>query len=290
MRTIIHCCCFLTFTFGQFVFAQHRITVTDDLTRHVTLAQPAKRIVSLAPSITETLFAIDAGSQIIGVTDYCNYPAGAKSKQRVGGVINPNIETIVSLKPDLIVLSMEGNVRDDFNKLKSLGVPVFVTNPRDLKGIYRSIDQLGVLTGKGTKAMQLIRSLHVRADFVAKQAAGQSATSVLVFVSLQPIMVVGKNTFLSELIALAGGVNTAVKASSTYPTYSREAVLKDNPDVLIFMSDVLTNPSDLVTQYPEWSKLNAFQANRIYSINADIVSRPGPRAVDGLEALYTLIH
>ena len=290
MRTIILCCCFLFSPFGQFVFAQHRISVTDDLTRDVTLAQPAKRIVSLAPSITETLFAIDAGSQVIGVTDYCNYPVQAKSKRCVGGVINPNIETIVSLKPDLIVLSMEGNVRDDFNKLKSLGVPVFVTNPRDLKGIYRSIDQLGVLTGKGAKAMQLIRSLHVRADFVAKQAAAGQGSSVLVFVSLQPIMVVGKNTFLAELITLAGGANTAVKASSTYPTYSREAVLKDNPDVLIFMSDVLTNPSDLVAHYPEWSTLKAFQTNRIFSVDPDIVSRPGPRAVDGLEALYTLIH
>ncbi|MBI5472256.1 MAG: cobalamin-binding protein [Ignavibacteriae bacterium] len=271
-------------------FAQQRIRVTDDLTREIVLAKPAQRIVSLAPSITEALFAIGAGSQIVGVTDFCDYPAEAKAKSRVGGIINPNIEAIVSVKPDLIVLSMEGNVREDFEKLKSLGVPLFVTNPRDLKGIYRSLDQLGALTGKSTTAMQLIRSLHVRADFVMKKAAQQRPTSLLMIVSLQPIIVVGKNTFLAELISLAGGMNTAVKASSTYPTYSREAVLKDNPDVLIFMSDILANPSDLVALYPEWSRLRAIQLNNVFTINPDIASRPGPRAVEGLEALYELIH
>lgn len=112
----------------------------------------------------------------------------------------------------------------------------------------------------------------------------------MVFVSLQPIMVVGKNTFLAELIEHAGGINTAAKTASTYPTYSREAVLKDNPDVLIFMSDILSDPAELVKFYPEWSTLKAIRQKKVFKIDADIVSRPGPRAVDGLEALYRLIH
>ena len=278
--------------FLSFLSAQSlsQITLVDDLHRTVSLPTSAQRIVSLAPSITETLFAIGAGNQIVGVTDYCNYPPEAKMKQRVGGIINPNIETIVGLKPDLIVLSMEGNVREDFNKLTSFGIPVFVTNPRNLNGIYKSIEQLGTLTGKTENAQQLVHWLQSRTDSIAKMVAQVKKRAVLFFVSLQPIIVVGKNTFLAELIELAGGINTASKATSTYPTYSREAVLKDNPDVLIFMSDVLSNPTDLVKLYPEWSKLKAFRQKKIFGIDADIVTRPGPRAVDGLEALYKLIH
>lgn len=270
--------------------AHAQITVADDLHRKVSLSAPAQRIVSLAPSITETLFAIGAGRQIAGVTDYCNFPAEAKTKQRVGGVINPNIEAIVGLKPDLIVLSMEGNVREDFNKLTSFGIPVFVTNPRTLDDIYRSIAQLGTLTGQAAKAMRLVQSLRVRADSVVRAAVSLRGRKTLVFVSLQPIIVVGRNTFLAELIDLAGGINTAAQTSSTYPAYSREAVLKDNPDVLIFMSDVLSEPANLIHVYPEWSTLNAFRKKKVFRIDADIVSRPGPRAVGGLEMLHKIIH
>ena len=269
-------------------FAQ--VTVTDDLQRAVTLTSPVQRIVSLAPSITETLFAIGAGEQIVGVTEYCNYPEQAKAKRKVGGITNPSVETIISLKPDLIVVSMEGNMRSDFDKLTSFGVPVFVTNPRDLNGIYKSIEQLGVLCGKQSIASTVVRAMKAKADSIGRLVQKLKRRSVLFFVSSQPIIVVGKNTFLSQLIELAGGSNTAVRAASTYPTYSREAVLKDNPDVLIFMSDVLVTPDDLPTLYPEWRTLKAWQQKNIYRIDPDIVSRPGPRAVNGLEALFTIIH
>ena len=267
-----------------------QISLVDDLRRTVVLSSPAKRIVSLAPSITETLFAIGAGNTVVGVTDYCNYPAEAKQKQRVGGVVNPSIETIVSLKPDLIVLSMEGNVREDFKKLTSFGIPVFVTNPRNLLGIYTSIVQLGALTGRKENAERLVMSLRSRADSIHAIVAREKKQTVMVFVSLQPIIVVGQNTFFAELIEFAGGTNAAKKGTSTYPMYGREAVLKSNPDVLIFMSDVLASPADLVTLFPEWTNLKAYRQKKIFRIDADIVSRPGPRAVAGLEALHNLIN
>lgn len=266
-----------------------QISMVDDLGRTVILPSHAQRIVSLAPSITETIFAVGAGDAVVGVTDYCNYPDEAKKKQRVGGVVNPSIETIVSLKPDLIVLSMEGNVREDFKKLTSFGIPVFITNPRNLRGIYTSIEQLGTLTGRKESAGRLVKSLRLRVDSIRAIVSVEKKQSVMVFVSLQPIIVVGQNTFFAELIELAGGTNVTKKGASTYPTYSREAVLKTNPDVLIFMSDVLANPADLVTLFPEWTKLKAYRQKKIFRINADIVSRPGPRAVDGLEALHNLI-
>lgn len=280
---------FLTLILAVSYLCFSQVSLVDDLQRTVVLPSPATRIVSLAPSITETFFAIGAGNAVVGVTDYCNYPPEAKKKQRVGGVVNPSIETIISLKPDLIVLSMEGNVREDFKKLTSFGIPVFVTNPRNLRGIYVSIEQLGTLMGRKGNADGLVKSLRFRADSIRAIVTQEKKQTVLVFVSLQPIIVVGQNTFFAELIELAGGMNAAKKGASTYPTYSREAVLKSNPDVLIFMSDVLANPADLVRLFPEWTNLKAYRQKKIFRIDADIVSRPGPRAVDGLEALHNLI-
>lgn len=268
--------------------ARAQIVLTDDVQRRVVLPKFAERIVSLAPSITETLFAIGAGDRIAGVTDYCNYPAQARTKPRVGGMIAPSIETIVGLKPDLILLSMEGNVREDFTKLTSFGIPVFVTNPRDLNGIYRSIEQLGRLTGETDRASRLVQSLRAREETVAKNIV--TRRTVLMFVSLQPIIVVGAKTFLAELIERAGGINLAANSGAPYPTFSREAVLKDNPDVLIFLSDIIANPADVVKLYPEWSKLTAFRERRIFSVEADLVSRPGPRALQGLETLSSIIN
>jgi iron complex transport system substrate-binding protein len=264
------------------------ITVVDDLGRSITLSAPAQRIVSLAPSITETLFALDGGSQVVGVTDYCNYPAAAKSKQHVGGIVNPSIETIIALKPDLILLSMEGNVREDFTKLESMGIPLFVTNPRTLQGIRKSINDLGVLTGRTKEAATLAHSMQAVEDSVT--ALVTTKKRVLHIVSLQPLIVVGGRTFLNELIERAGGINIAADAASTYPTLSREAVVARDPDIIIVMSDILAKGSDLTSFFPEWATLRALRTNSVFTINADIVSRPGPRAADGLLHLHRIIQ
>lgn len=267
-----------------------QIELRDDLGRKVTLAAPAQRVVSLAPSITETLFAIGAGDQVVGVTDYCNYPPEAQHKHRVGGMINPSIETIVSLKPDLILLSMEGNARTDFDKLITLGIPVVVTNPRTLEDIFSSLQRIGHLVGRKDSAQRLVQKLRTRANGIMAKAKQAPRMSALLFVSLQPIIVAGKGTFLAELVAHAGGKNLAISATSRYPTYSREAVLKDDPDVLIFLSDVLNDNTEPLRLYPEWSNLKAFRRGAVFRVNADVVSRPGPRAVDGLDSLYNLLR
>jgi cobalamin transport system substrate-binding protein len=265
-------------------------TVTDDLHRDVTLHAPATRVVSLAPSITETLFAVGAGSQIAGVTTYCTFPPEAKTKPAVGGITNPSIETIVSLRPDLILLSMEGNVRDDFTKLQSLGVPLFVTNPRTLDGIHKSIQDIGTLTGRASEATAVVRTMKTMEDSVALLASSRPTSSVYLFVSLQPIIVVGGATFLNQLLQVAGAENLAAHAPSTYPTLSREAVVAHQPDVLLFMSDVLPDPGVLTSLYPEWRHLRAMQKGRVYSVDADIVSRPGPRAAEALRIIFQALH
>ncbi len=270
------------------VFGQ--ISTTDDLKRTVTLASKPARIVSLAPSITETLFAVGAGDQVVGVTNYCNYPPEAKKKTRVGGIINPNIESIIGLKPDLIVLTMEGNVREDFAKLTGLGVPVFVTNPRSLGSIYKSIRDLGALTWHSAEAESLVHAMQARERAITASMRPRVERSLLLLVSLQPLMVVGSGTYLTELIHLAGARNPASSSPSTYPQFSREAVLEEDPDVLLVMSDVCSTITQLTDLYPEWTRLKAFRTGRVYRVDADLLARPGPRAIDALELLDRLIH
>jgi len=268
--------------------AQNGATVVDDLGRTVTLRGIPHRIISLAPSITEMLFSLHAGDDVVGVTDFCNYPPEATRKPRVGGITNPSMEAIVGLKPDLLLLSMEGNMRDDFDKLTGLGVPVFVTNPRTLSGIHKSLTDLGRLTGREAAAADLVRTMQEGEDSLTSRATVRK--TVMLVVSLQPLIVVGARTFLAELLQRAGGVNIASSSPSTYPTLSREAVVASDPEVIIVMSDVPGNTGNLLTLFPEWNRLRAFSTHQVYRIDSDIVSRPGPRAVDGLAALYRIIQ
>jgi len=266
-----------------------QVTVTDDLHRTVTLPAPARRIVSLAPSITESLFAIGAGEQVVGVTEYCTFPPEAARRARVGGMITPSIETIVSLKPDLILVSMEGNLREDFLRLTDLDVPVVVTNPRTLDDIANSLHLLGRLTARADGADSLVLRLAARRQHLLGRVASRTQR-VLMFVSLQPLIAVGAGTFLHDLLTGAGASNLAAHTGMTYPAYSREAVTAGDPDVLLILSDALPALDRVTALFPEWARLTAFRKGRVFLVDADLVSRPGPRAVDGLELLVSLIQ
>jgi iron complex transport system substrate-binding protein len=269
--------------------ASGQVSVVDDLGRTVTLRSHARRVVSLAPSITETLFAVGAGGTVVGVTDFCNYPPEARGVPRVGGMINPNIETIVALKPDVVVVSMEGNSREDFRKLTSIGLPVFVSNPRTLEEIYRSITQIGALTGQTEGAARTVEEMRTR-EKAARARGGTMPVRALLVVSLQPLIVAGRNTFIHELLVAAGGTNLAAYAKGNYPSYSRETVVANNPDAILITSDALTDVQSLTRIFPEWSIVAAVRHRRVYTVNSDIVSRPGPRAVQALESLVHLLH
>jgi iron complex transport system substrate-binding protein len=266
-----------------------QVTVTDDLHRTVTLPAAARRIISLAPSITESLFAIGAGELVVGVTEYCTFPPEAARRVRVGGMITPSIETIVSLKPDLILVSMEGNLREDFLRLTDLDVPVVVTNPRTLDDIASSIRLLGTLAGHTDEADSLVRRLAARRRHLQDGVTSRSQR-VLMFVSLQPLIAVGPGTFLHDLLTSAGASNLAAHTGMTYPAYSREAVTAGDPDVLLILSDALPALDGVTALFPEWERLTAFRNGRVFLVDADLVSRPGPRAVDGLELLVSLIQ
>lgn len=271
------------------VAGKAQISLTDDLQRQVTLQRPASRIVSLAPSITESLFAIGAGAQVVGVTDYCDFPAEARSCRRVGGMINPSIETIVGLSPDLIIVSMEGNQRQDFVALTGLKIPVFACNPRSLDGINRSLRQLGSLTGHLREAMRLADSLNRRAAQL-RVAGSTRHVPTLLLVSMQPLMAAGGKTFLNELITDAGGNNLAASTGLTYPSLSREMVLTADPEVLLITTDAFDSTASVTSLYPEWARLSAVRAGRVYRVDADLVTRPGPRSIEGLALLKSYLH
>jgi iron complex transport system substrate-binding protein len=269
--------------------AAGQITITDDLQRTIRLEGPARRVISLAPSITESLFAIGAGESVVGVTQYCDYPREAKSLPHVGGMINPSLEAIVALRPDLIVLSMEGNMRDDFRRLTSMGMNVFVTNPRTLDDIHRSLLALGTLTGRTDSATKVVARMVAREAELRARATGTPVRTLFI-VSMQPLLVAGRNTFLNELITAAGGYNLAMFAQGTYPAYSRETLVANNPDVLLVTSDVVQRPADILTLFPEWRNISAVRHNRVFRVDASLMMRPGPRAVDAIASLLSLLR
>jgi len=271
------------------VQATAQVTVVDDLGRTVRLSAPARRIVSLAPSLTETLFVLGAGDAVAGVTSYCTYPKEAAHKPQVGGMINPSLEAIVALQPDLIVLSMEGNVREDFDRLTALGAAVFVSNPRSLADIQKSVKQLGALAGRSEAASTLAADLAAGEAEVIRDVSGPKVRTLLI-VSIRPLMVVGGHTFLNELLETAGATNLAARFPSTYPTLSREAVVSEDPDLLLVTSEIVADTRFLFEEFPEWTSLKAARRNRIYRVDADLISRPGPRSVEALRTIARLVR
>lgn len=266
------------------------ISVLDDLGQTVVLPKAPARIVSLAPSITETLFALGLDSSIVGVTEFCDFPERARSKQRIGGIMNPNIERIVALNPDLVIMSVSGNTRSDFDKLFELKTTVFVTNPKSVEGIFKSILDLGIVTGTRGEAEILVRQLRAKRDSLVASARAKPKLRVLLFLSLSPVIAAGPGSFLDELLSLANAWNVAATAPTAYPMLNREEILRLQPHVLLATSDVVKSIDQIASAYPEWKSLEAVRAQRLAVIDANILTRPGPRIIEGLKSLIDAIH
>ncbi len=270
--------------------ARGSLSATDDVGHIVVIQHTPQRIISLAPSITETLFALGLDSSVAGVTDYCDYPLIAKLKPKVGGIMNPDIERILSLHPDLVFMSGSGNMKSDYDKLTSSGMTVFVSYPRTIEDIFKSISDVGILTSRTSRADAFLRELRLRKTDLVRQAAAGKKRSVLMLLSLNPIVAIGPGTFLDEIITLANGENIAHTATTAYPLLSREEILRRQPDVIIATNDIVRSTDDILSMYPEWKTLAAIRNKHVGIVDASIVSRPGPRIVDGLEAVVKAIH
>ncbi len=271
------------------------IVVTDGLGRTVTLAKPAQRIVSMAPSNTEILFAIGAGAQVVGRDEFSNYPPEVSKIASVGGSMgNYSQEAIVNLKPDL-VLAAEINTADQVKALENLGLTVYLLkNPSDLNGMYQNLMTIATLTGHEKETSTLVDSLKTRVQAVTSKLANVTSKPT-VFYELDATdpnapYTSGPGTFLNLLIDMAGGKNVGGDLSSAWAQISIENLIVANPDFILLGDSNYGATPEAVKARAGWSTLKAVTGGQIYPFNDDLVSRPGPRLVDGLEALAELIH
>lgn len=260
---------------------------TDDMGRKIELSEVPSRIISLAPSITETLFYLDLGDRIVGVTDFCNYPEEARKKPSIGFIISPDIEKIVSLKPDLVFATAEGNRPDVVETLKRVGIKVYVLDPHHLEDIFREVLSIGEMTGQIDTAREKVKDLRGKIETIQKRAEGMKRVKILYLISIDPMISAGPGSFIHDLIEIAGGENVAAQSVTRYPRMQMEEIVIKDPEVILGPPDIIEN---VRAWKRKWDKISAVRHNRIYSIDPDIISRPGPRIVEGLEQVYQYIH
>lgn len=270
------------------------ITLTDGLGRAVILDTPAQKIISLAPSNTEMLFALGAGAQVAGRDDFSNYPEEAAALPSVGGSMgNYNLEMITSLQPDL-VLAAEINTPEQVKAIEELGFKVYyLPNPQDFDGLFENLRTVGALTGKMQQAEQLASTLLGRVQAVTGKLASVTEKPVLFYEidASEPTKpyTAGKGTFIDMLITAAGGQNAAGELEF-YPQLSLEALLEINPAIILLGDSNYGITVESVGQRPGWDALDAVKNGKVYPFNDDLVSRPTPRMVDALEQIARLLH
>lgn len=264
------------------------IAVTDDLGKSFTFDSAPQRIVSLAPSVTEILFAIGAGGKVVGVSDFTTYPPEAAKIESVGGM-PVNFEKVVALQPDLVI-GADINSRDDISKLTSLGLNVFVINKADLDGIFANIEVVGKAVGAESAAKELADSMRKDLQALKTEVAAAKAKP-RVFVELdETLYTVGPGSFIQPLIEIAGGTNIAADAKSPYPQLSAEQIISRDPEVILLTDAAFGVTADAVKKRPGWDRIAAIRNSSIIPVDADMISRPGPRIVKALRELAALIH
>lgn len=267
------------------------LTITDDLDREVTIARQPERIISLSPVNTEILFALELGEKVVGITNICNYPPQAQEKEKIGDYNNPNLEKIIELEPDLILAS-HGNPIELIDQLERLNYTVVGLNPKNIDDVISSITMVGKITGKDEEATKLTEEMEERIEAVLSKTSNlveNNRPRVLYVVWYKPLWTAGSGTFIDELIQKAGGANIAGDIPG-WPQMNLEVVLGKNPQVVIVGEG---HPGGLVETVRKESLLetiDAFKYNQIYTIDADIVSRTGPRIVEALEEMARIIH
>ncbi len=273
--------------------------VTDDLGRTVTVPVKITRVVSLAPNLTENIFAIGAGDRLVGVTTFCNYPEAAKSIAKVGDTMTPNIETIIALKPDVVFVSTASQIEAFMKTLESNGIAVYVTNPTRLDEVFHNLEQFGIMFGTTDQTEKFIMDLQDRQREIQRTLGiplrsdespadidkRVGAIKVFVQISKEPLFTLGKDAFLNDLLLSAGGRSVTENVASAYPKLSKETALALQPEAIILSdSDDNREPNDAFKNSP------AVKNGRVYKLNADILSRPGPRLVDALEQIAHDLH
>jgi len=267
-----------------------RQNFTDGTGRAVAIAPNPQRIISLAPNLTETLFALGLGDHIIGVTTFCDFPAEAQTKEKIGDTMRPNLERIIALKPDLVLVSTASQLETLTRRLDELKIPVYVTNPRTIAEVVASIRALGEITGATARATEITAEMERRINAVRQRVAGLPKPRVLYALQNNPLIAAGRNTFINDLINLAGGQSISGEETTDYPQFSRETVVARAPEVIVASESHGHVLVDLDTLRRDFAVTPAVRQNRIEVVTTDLIDRPGPRIVDGLEQMMHALH
>lgn len=264
--------------------------LTDGIGREVSVPVRPERIISLAPNLTEILFALGLEDQIVGVTDYCDFPAPALTKARIGDTIAPNPERIIALQPDLVLVTTSSQLENLTRQLDGLSIPVYVTNPRTVRDVIATIRLLGVVTGQPVRANELAAEMERRLQLIEERVSRLPRVRVLYLLQQDPLIVPGRHTFLNDLINLAGGVSISGEEEADYPQFSRETVLVRAPEVILLPSGHGAGGVDPLGLRRLFARTPAVASSRVLTISADLVDRPGPRIIDGLEQVSQALH
>jgi iron complex transport system substrate-binding protein len=270
------------------VAAQASRVVTDETGRTVTVPDHPHRVVCLVPSITDTVFALGSGDDVVAVSDYTKYPPAALKKPSIGSLVKPSIETILSFHPDLVLGTSIPGSTETANQLQTVGVPVYLVDPHGLAGILRSVGSVGEALNRVPQATALNASLGRRIDTVRAHSAGKPAPRVLVPVWYDPIITIGKNAFISEIVETAGAKSVTDDLLPDWPEVSMETVITRAPEALVLIRGGKLSV-EMLRKQPGWSSLPAIQAGKVYFVDSGI-QEPSPVAIDALEELSREFH
>ncbi len=265
------------------------VEAIDIMGDDIQLARPAQRIVSLAPHITELLFAAGVGAHIVGVDAWSDYPPAARKIAHIGNSSRIDLERVLALKPDLVVAWGSGNPHADIAHLRRLGIPVYISEPRHLQDIADDLRRLGQLTGSDATAEAAARAFEQRLDTLRVRYAGQRSLRVFYQISAQPLMTVNGAHLISAVLALCGGRNIFAALKPLAPTVTTEAVLGADPDVII-AGTWQGEPDTAFDTWKRWPQLSAVRYGRLYSVPADDLQRATPRLLDGAQQVCRLLQ
>lgn len=265
--------------------------VVDETGRTVRVPAEVRRIVSLAPSMTETIYALGAEERLVGVTTFCDYPPEARAKPKIGGAMNPSVEQIVVLKPDLVLAAKTANRRETVEALERLGIAVYANNPHSVDDVLESTRRIAELIGAQEQGEALVAGLRARLVTLKQRLAGRTPRAALFVVWHEPLITIGRHTFLADALRQAGA-RLAVELEQDWPRLSLEEVVRVQPEYLVFASshsEEVAHTVDDLRARPGWRNLTAIRSGHTATIS-DAVNRPAPRLIEAIEELARQLH
>lgn len=268
-----------------------RIALRDAIGEEIVLRKPAARVMALAPNLTEMIYAVGGGSTVVGRSTYCDYPPEALTVEPMGDMLTLNYEKILGAKPDLVLMTFAGNNYASYRKLKEIGLNAFVLKDSTVGGVIAAIDTVGMLLGRDTEATRLTTQIRRTVDSIRTiaHAPGTRPISTFIVIDKAPLMS-ASGGFVVESIEIAGGENIAKGGTTAYPLYSREELLRRDPEVILVPGTSREVVNEILKLYPEWASMRAVREGRVYVLPPDVILRPGPRIGRVIELLYKALH